>query len=68
MIDEKKMKREVSRVIAGEEPASPQIKLMEGFREYINMQPLVNVREAYFRQRMAGWIMMYGMRVLVEVE
>lgn len=67
MIDEKKIKRELNRGIA-KEPESPQSTLLKGFMEYISKQPVINVREAYFRQRMAAVMMTEGMRVLVEVE
>ena len=67
MIDEKKIERELNRGIA-REPESPQSTLLKGFLEYISRQPVINVREAYFRQRMAAVMMTDAIRVLVEVE
>lgn len=68
MIDEKKIKRELNMLLVKEEPQSIQEKLLKGFMEYISRQPVINVREAYFRQRMAVVMKLDGMRVLVEVE
>ena len=67
MIDEKKIKSELNRGIA-KEPDSPQGTLLKGFLEYINMQPVLNAREEYFRQRIAATLKILGVNVLVEVE
>lgn len=68
MIDEKKIKRELKMLLAKEEVRSPQEKLLQGFMEYINRQPVVNIKEAYSRQRMVWWLKAAGVNVLVEVE
>lgn len=68
MIDEKKIKREIETLMAKEEPQSLQEKLLKVFLEYINRQPVVNVREAYFRQRMTWLMKVMGLDVVVEVE
>lgn len=69
MIDEKKIKRDFNILLAKEEPQSLQEKLLNGFMEYINRQKVINVREAYFQQRMKNWMLLFeGMGVLVEVE
>lgn len=68
MIDEKKIKREIDVLLAKEENNSSQEKLLKGFMEYINRQPVMNIREAYIKQRMMWWLKVAGMNVLVEVE
>lgn len=68
MIDEKKIKREIDTLLVNEEPQSLQEKLLQGFREYVDGQPIVNIREAYFRQRMMWWLKAAGVNVLMEVE
>lgn len=68
MIDEKKIKREIDALLVKEESNSPQENLLQGFMEYINRQPVINIREAYFRQRMACLMKVMGLNVVVEVE
>lgn len=68
MIDEKKIKREIDALLVKEESNSPQENLLQGFMEYINRQPVISVREAYFRQRMTWLMKVMGLNVVVEVE
>ena len=68
MIDEKKIKREIDVLLEKEEHNSAQEKLLQGFMEYINRQPVMSVREAYFRQRMMWLVKVTGMNVMMEVE
>lgn len=68
MIDEKKIKMEINTLLVNEEPQSLQEKLLQGFQEYIDRQPIVSVREAYFKQRMMWLMKVMGMNVLMEVE
>ena len=68
MIDEKKIKRELKALLETDELEPIQEKLLKGFVEYISKQPVANVREAYFRQRMIWWLKAAGANVLVEVE
>ena len=67
MIDEKKIKREIGTLLEKEEQESLQEKLLQSFMEYINRQPVINIREAYFRQRMMWLMKVMGMNVLMEV-
>ena len=68
MIDEKKIKRELNTLLEKEKANSPQEKLLKGFMEYINRQPVLSVREMCFRHRMRVVLVVAGMNVVVEVE